>query len=154
MGTLFHINDIVKFAIEKEEESYELYSKLFQESKDTQLKALFQKLASEEQKHKSFYEFLMTVVKSSSVGDAKEPEDFKNYMQELISSSRSTPPVSTVNLSNMEAAIQYAIAREKDSILFYTGLKQYLPEKERASVNEIIKEEAKHVAILSGMRLK
>jgi rubrerythrin len=44
------------------------------------------------------------------------------------------------------------VAREKDSVLFYVGLKQFVPEKDRQTVNEIIREEVRHIVKISELR--
>lgn len=48
-----------------------------------------------------------------------------------------------------EAILRLAIEKEKDSIVYYTGLKGFVPrDVDRQVVNDVIEEEMKHVRIL------
>lgn len=150
MGTLFHLNEIIQFAIEKENESERLYRKLADKTADPAVKKIFEKLATDEVGHKKFYEAMLKpiIIESPTSGDKSE---YDAYMRELIAESRSTEPMAAIDFADLDQVIRYAIDREKDSVLFYTGLKNYVPNKDQAGINEIIKEEAKHVAILAGL---
>jgi len=45
--------------------------------------------------------------------------------------------------------VRMAIEKEKDSIVYYTGLKDFVPHQaEKDLINEVIQEEMKHVRIL------
>jgi rubrerythrin len=60
-------------------------------------------------------------------------------------------------IAEMDAVqvIRTAIGLEKDSITFYTGIKEYVPEGEgKESIDEIIKEEMSHVVTLAGVLKK
>jgi len=48
--------------------------------------------------------------------------------------------------------LNYAIAREKDSILFYSGLLNYVPRADREGIYAIIREEVKHAAQLTRIK--
>ena len=51
----------------------------------------------------------------------------------------------------MKRAIMAAIDLEKESIVFYQGMKEFVPESlGKNKINDIIKEEMKHIRILSN----
>ena len=55
-----------------------------------------------------------------------------------------------IDLSTMENILKAAIEAEKDSIVFYLGMKNAVPEKMgRNRMDEIIKEEMSHIRLLS-----
>lgn len=59
----------------------------------------------------------------------------------------------TLNASSLEAVLKDAIAAEKDSIVFYLGMKDAVPtELGRDKIDAIIKEEMRHIRLL-GKRL-
>ncbi|CAL7962950.1 Rubrerythrin [Gammaproteobacteria bacterium] len=148
MTKLFYISEVVKFAIEKEKESTALYKGLGEGASTKNIKDLFHQLMLEEEKHEDFYtKLLETTPKEQSPGVAEDTE-YEAYMQELIRASRSIPSLDTHKLTDMKIALDYAIAREKDSILFYVGLKNYLPAHDKTKVDAIIKEESQHMAKL------
>jgi len=50
----------------------------------------------------------------------------------------------------MEEVLQIAIGKEKDSVVFYVGMKEMVPEKfGKNRIGDIIKEEMSHIRLLS-----
>ena len=146
MPKLFYFAEILKFAVEKEIESYDLYRKLGDLSKDEKAKNLFQTLMQEEKKHKAFYENMLSGIETEQYAFAPEDEEeYKLYMETLIATSRGTPAITEAQLNNTMYALDYAISREKDSILFYVGLKNFLPMGQRDKVDAIIAQEGQHM---------
>ena len=63
---------------------------------------------------------------------------------------RSNPADKLTGKEKVENILQIAIGLEKDSIVFYLGMKDGIPERlGRSKVDEIIKEEMRHMASLS-----
>jgi rubrerythrin len=60
-----------------------------------------------------------------------------------------------INTSSIETILKDAITAEKDSIVFYLGMRDAVPEKlGRSRLNDIIKEEMDHIRILSKELVK
>jgi len=153
MATLLYVNEVVNFAIEREQESYDLYKELSEKFEKQELKAVFQTLQAEEKQHKAFYvSFLSTVGEEQSPG-VSEGEEYDAYMRTLIDSRRTVtqPPV---DLANIHVILDFAIAREKDAVLFYVGLENYVPEEDRPTVKMIMQEEGKHIVKLTELKKK
>lgn len=151
MGTLFYINEIVNFAIEREQESYDLYKELAENVESQNVKEVFQTLMEEEKKHKVYYSELLSTVEEKHTPSAQGYDEYDDYMRTLIDAQRTvkTPPV---DMANLQEILDFAIAREKDAVLFYTGLENYVPEKDQPTVKDIIKEEASHIVKLSNLK--
>jgi len=154
MAKLFYLSEIVKFAIEKEQESYDLYQKLAAQVTDNNLKAIFQKLAQEEVKHKAYYSDILTSTKQEQSPGVKEDDEYQAYMEALIASSRNATELKIVDIKNISNVLDYAIAREKDSVLFYSGLKNFVSPTIHNKIDEIIHEEERHAAILMQVKEK
>jgi len=59
-----------------------------------------------------------------------------------------------MDLSSMEGILKGAITAEKDSIVFYLGMKDLVAgNRGKARIDDIIKEEMKHIKLLSGRLL-
>ena len=153
MGTVFYINEVVTFAIEREQESYDLYKELAEKVKKQELKEVFQTLMEEEKKHKMFYSAFLAGVEEKRIPGvgAPEGEEYDAYMRALIDDRRTvkSPPV---DMGNIQEVLDFAIAREKDAVLFYVGLENYVPEKDKPTVKTIIKEEGKHIVKLTDLK--
>ena len=148
MGTLFHLSEILKFAIEKEEEAERLYENLSSEAATSELQIFFAGLAQEEEGHKKFYESMMQATAKWS--QSEDTEEYESYMRELIKISRTA--IAPTDFSNARLVLDYAIAREKDSVLLYAGLINYVPPADRKGIYAIVQEEVKHAAMLTRIK--
>jgi rubrerythrin len=64
---------------------------------------------------------------------------------------RTDPAERLTGKETMEEVLRTAIGLEKDSIVFYLGLKEIVPERlSKQRIDDIIKEEMGHIAVLSG----
>ena len=151
MATLFYINEVVNFAIEREQESYDLYKELAEKVEKQEAKEIFQTLMEEERKHKMFYSAFLAGVEEKRTPGAPEGEEYDAYMRALIDARR-TVKEPTIDISNIQEVLDFAIAREKDAVLFYVGLENYVPEKDRPTVKSIIKEEGNHIVKLTALK--
>lgn len=109
----------------------------------------------EEKKHEDFYSQMLHSTKIENSPGVREDDEYFLYMKELIESSRTAPAFTIANVEhNLKNAIDIAAARERDSIVFYVGLKNLVSSASHAAIDGIIKEEAKHLAKLIGIKAK
>ncbi len=150
MSTVFYIKDILNFAVEREQESYVLYRELSEKVERQELKETFRTLMGEEKKHQELYSRLLSSVDQKQT-PGKGYESYNDYMKTLIEEQRSVkkPPV---DMNNIQEVLDFAIAREKDAVLFYAGLENYVPQDYQDSVKAIIMEEGSHIVKLSNMK--
>jgi rubrerythrin len=150
MSKVFYLNEIIKFAVEKEIESYNLYHALAKHySNDVRLKTLFETLRDEEVKHKDFYQNMLKTVEAEQKSNLKEDEEYFAYLEEFIAQARKVAPFPQEKMDSLAEAFHYAILREKDSILFYSMLRNYVSASVRDQITMIISEEVKHLAKLN-----
>jgi rubrerythrin len=93
----------------------------------------------------------------SSVDDqrtpgVKEEDEYGLYLKTLITEQRSLSASPPVQPNKVSEVLDYAVRREKDSVLFYVGLKEYVSAKDRDTVEKIIREEARHIVKVSRMK--
>jgi len=55
-------------------------------------------------------------------------------------------------IKDTASAIDFAIQRELDSILYYQESKQFVHENQQKLIDDIINEERKHFAVLSDLK--
>jgi rubrerythrin len=153
MPKVFYLSEILKFAVEKEQQAADLYQKLADHASDAKDKKLFEKLVQDELGHKAFYTKILSSVPEESSPKVHSGEEYDAYMRQLIESSRTAKSlpddISSIPFNDI---LDYAIERERDSVMFYLGLKQYVPENAKAKVDVIIAEESKHAAIIAKLR--
>ena len=149
----FNIKRLLEFTILREQESVTLYTTLAKQATDVELKNLFKDLAEQEKKHARFYEETITQLGHDIVSAPLDLEDeYTIYMRSLMEEQSASLEITSEHIYSMEQAFDYAIAREKNSVLFYIGLKDYVPAFAKPTLDLIIGEEMKHAAILTRFK--
>jgi len=154
MPKIFYLSEILDFALEKEQQSADLYQKLADQAGNADDKALFEKLVRDELNHKAYYaEILASVKEEQSPKVPQEGEEYTAYMRQLIEDSRTTKVLpDDISSMPLNEVLDYAIARERDSMTFYLGLKQFVPESAKAHIDVIIAEESRHAAVIASLK--
>ena len=161
MAYEFNADEMFEVAIRIEENGGRFYRKAASLQADRQNQEMLEKLASMEDHHKLTFETMKTHI-SESEKTATVFDPMGESVQYLVAMADShggegSPSVadSLTGEETMEEIIDIAIGLEKESILFYLGLKDMVPPKYgQDKVDEIIREERKHVIQLSAYRKK
>lgn len=132
----------------KGQDFYNAIADRFKNKKD--LKDLFVKLALQEKKHEySFGKLLEAVTEQEPEGW----EDAQNYFRAMVESEffigGGKALTAMEKVITESDAVNLALGFEKESILYYTGLKDFVSDK--ATIDEVIKEETEHVTWLRGL---
>jgi len=161
MGYDFNANEVFNMAIRIEENGAAFYRKAADLQSDESNQDFLRKLAAMEDAHKvSFAEMQHSVTDAEKSNTVFDPNDelslYLNAMADLHGGEGS--PVAADALTGketMEEIVTTAIGLEKESILFYLGLRDFVPPKlGRDKIDEIIKEERKHIAQLNAVLKK
>ncbi|MBT3260912.1 ferritin family protein [bacterium] len=152
MSKIFYLSEIINFAIEREKEAYTLYTKLSEITDPPKAKQIFSLLAKEELHHQNYYEKFLEEISKEQTPGVSQNQEYQAYIQELIADQRKYSQDLVLLLEDRSKAIKYAIAREKDSILFYVGLKNYVSPDNHSSLDMIIKTEEKHITKLVELK--
>jgi rubrerythrin len=148
-------HDIVNFAIRIEENGERFYREAAEIIADQPVKELFERLAEEERVHKRTFERLL-----SSLGDYRPPETYEGeylaYLKDFIDGKAVfTDDLKSLQLakaSSIAGALDFAIQREMDSILYYQEIRMYVGARHTEAIDLIIDEERLHFALLSKLR--
>lgn len=140
--------------IEKNGAAY--YEALSRATGDETLKGIYSGLASMERHHIEVFQSLRAGAGSGPVVPPVDEEEYGAYLKALIDSSVFTDDKVAMemakNADGPGEALQLALGAEKDSILFYTEMRDMVPQRERDAVERIINEERKHVRELSELK--
>ncbi len=153
----FNAQEVFEMAIRIEENGAAFYRKAAGCQQEGPDRNFLQTLARMEDRHKASFEQMKEQVsdleKTRTVFD---PEgELALYLMAMADSHGGEGSPDAANRltgeETIEEIITTAIELEKESILFYTGLKDLVPLKlGRDRINEIIEEERRHVAQLKG----
>ena len=155
MGNIFAGSEIVEIGIQIEKNGMDFYNTLVNQRKASKAKAVFEYLAKEEEKHIAVFQNLL-----DSVNKYDPPESFPgeyfSYMNTLASEhvfAQKGQGVNTAkNVTNDKDAIKLGIGFEKDSIVFYEGMKKVIPEDDCKVIDAIIKQEQNHLKQLIELK--
>ena len=157
MGSTFAASEIVEMGIQIEKNGRDFYNAICQKSKDPHAAEVFKLLAGEEEKHIGIF--------SSLLGKVQEHEPPQIYTDEYIAymNALACEYVFTQKDKGLEIAkgiktdkqaVELGIDFEKDSIIFYEGMKKAVPEYSLGVINELIRQEEIHLKKLVDLKKK
>jgi rubrerythrin len=154
---VFTVGEMLDIAVGIERNGVMYYESLAQLTSDAELKATYSGLASMERHHIDVFRNLRA---DTSGGGAIIPpeseEEYATYLQALVDSSVFTSDEVAREMAQKASgpaeALQLAIGAEKDSILFYTEMRDLVSRRDRDAVDKIVREERKHVRELSELK--
>ncbi|MEN6488896.1 MAG: ferritin family protein [Smithella sp.] len=154
---VFEASDIVEIAIRIEENGFNFYKYAEQIAKQEEAKNLFAHLAVEETMHKKVFETLLAEIEKYNSPESYEGE-YNAYLRDYVDSNivftKEAMDKEMSKVKDTLSALDFAIKRELDSILYYHEVKRFVPDAQYPVIEQIINEERKHFTILSGIKEK
>ena len=155
MANVLSPQEILKIAIKVEEEGRNLYHILEERGGDEQLKEVWRYLKEQEEVHRAVFQEMLDKCGEYIVYEFS-PGEYDTYLNAIASSyiftqeliAKKTKELFTSDLE----AIEFGIYVEKESILTYSSLREYLVEYKKPVLDKVISEEKKHLAQLFSLR--
>ena len=146
----FNANEILQMAEQIEKNGADFYRKSSEKIQDQAGRELLLNLASMEDQHLNTFAALRKKLtadeKAQTVFDPQG--ETLGYLKALADSKVFFEK--TIDTDSMEGILKEAITAEKDSILFYLGLKDVVPEAlGKNRIEQVIKEEMSHINLLT-----
>lgn len=157
MANVFAGSEIVELGVQIEKNGRDFYSELAAKSKNEKAKDVFKYLKGEEEKHIIIFQKILLSVHKYEPQEAY-PGEYFAYMNALASEYVFTrknkgKEIAKKIKSDMEA-VNIGIGFEKDSIIFYEGMKKVVPEDENKVVDGLILQEQNHLRQLTDLKKK
>jgi len=146
----FTANDVFEMAEQLERNGAKFYRTAAENVSDPKLKKLLIELAQMEDEHeKTFASLRADLTVAEKVPTVFDPEDESVLYLRALADTRVFFK-KEIDVSSMKEILKAAIVAEKDSIVFYLGLKDFVPDQlGKNRLDKIIKEEMGHIRILS-----
>jgi len=146
----FTADDVFEMAEKLERNGAQFYRNAAENADDPTAKAFLIRLAEMEDAHEKTFALLRSNLsekaKAATVFDPQHESAL--YLRSLADTQVFFEK--EIDLSSMRETLKAAILAEKDSIVFYLGMKDLVPDKfGKDKLDEIIKEEMGHIRILS-----
>lgn len=155
MSSNFSPQEIVRIAIKVEEQGEKLYAKLEYEATNQSLKEVWGYLRNQEHIHRDVFQRMLDKV-GDYIVDNFNPGEYDNYLRAISSEYIFTQDLIERKMQegfpNDLAAIKFGIEIEKESVLVYEAMKEFVTVERHEVLDKIINEEKKHLTLLIGMK--
>lgn len=148
-------DDVFTMAVRIEENGKTFYTGAAEMAKDPASKNLFRDLSSMEEGHIEAFKALRAGLPDSDISNMVwDPEGLaESYLQATADTHVFTLEAATARLGkikNPAEVLDIAIQFEKDSVAFFLGMKELLPDASgKGEVDKLIKAEMEHIKMLS-----
>jgi rubrerythrin len=153
---VFNIDEVFKMAVQVEVNGVNFYTKAAENSEDPKIKKYFLELADMERDHiKIFTEMGKDFSKNVNTENFLDPfDEARAYLKAFIAgevfSIDDNPADKLTGNESFRDILKTAIGLERDSIVFYLGIKKMVPEEfGKGRIDKILDEEMRHIAMLS-----
>ena len=155
MGEIFTGSEIVQAGIQIEINGRDFYTALSRKATHEKAQKLFLFLAGEEEKHIAVFKAILDKTERYEPPEAY-PGEYYSYMHALAAEHVFTrkdtgETVARAAATDLEA-LEKALGFEKDSIVFYEGMKQVVPAFDLKVVDQLIAQEKNHYLQLSELK--
>jgi len=150
MGIDFNADEVFEIAEQIERNGVKFYRSAAENIQDADKKKLLTDLAEMEVEHEQTFKALRSKLSvDEKVQSTFDPEgDSERYLRALADTRVFYEK--DITGTSMEEILKTAITAEKDSIVFYLGMKDVVPAHlGQEKLNDIIKEEMGHIRLLS-----
>lgn len=155
MRNTFNPQEIVKIAINIEENGKKLYETLENKAKDQRLKAICKYLKEQEEIHYKIFQEMLENIGEYIVHEFS-PGEYEAYLRAIATEYIFTQEIVRSRLkkgfeSDFEA-VEFGIFVEKESILTYSALREYMLTAKVGVLDKVIDQERKHLTDLIAMK--
>jgi rubrerythrin len=154
---VFTANDIVEVAVRIEENGITFYGFAEKMAQAADVKKLFAGLAAAEAAHKRIFEKLLSQIETYTPPEryaGEYAEYLRNYVDNNIIFTKEVMDKQLSAVTDTPSALDFAMQRELDSILYYHEIKNLVPQAQHETIEKIIEEERKHYAMLLDAKKK
>ncbi len=150
MAQIYDAGEIFEMAVQMEVNGAEFYRKAAEGVSDSSNKELLLNLAEMEVVHREIFTALQKEL-SADLSDYFDPTgEAVKYIRAIADTKIFFER--KIDTTTIEGILKEAIQAEKDSTIFYLGMKDMVPSEEgKAKIESIIAEEMGHVRILSEL---
>ena len=146
----FSAKDIFEMAKEIERNGVKFYQTASKSVSGDKEKKMLMDLAKMEEQHEAAFAEMESALKDKEISSTVfDPNDEAALYLKALADTRVFFE-KDLNATSMKSILKEAIGAEKDSIVFYIGMKDLVPEQfGKKRIDDIIKEEMGHIRLLS-----
>ncbi len=153
---ILNMPEVVDIGIEKEKRRRDFYKKVSEAFKEKEISKLFKDLSKWEEEHIEKFSSIRKSLKESET-TSSVPGELESYIGTLLEEKLYTevePKQFADNIKKPIDAIRRGIEFEKDAILFFGEIAQYMDADSKAIIDTLVAEEKQHIVYLAEMKRK
>jgi rubrerythrin len=155
MGNILSGSEVVELGIQIEKNGRDFYNTLAQQATDPKAQEVFKFLSREEEKHIKVFEGILGKTQRFEP-QGLDAEDYYSYLTTLAGEyifTRKDKGIEPAHLiKNDLDAIEKAVGFEKESIIFYSGIKMIVHDYDQGIVETLIIQEEHHLRQLLDIK--
>jgi rubrerythrin len=155
MGVQFNADEVFEMAQQVERNGAAFYTRAAEVVKNEKAKGLFAELARWEHRHEELFGAMRAeLTEKEKGGDVFDPdEQVEAYLHAVVEGRifdvHASPAKQLTGRESAADVLKIAIDREKDSVVFYAGIRAATAtELGKSRIDAIIREEMRHITIL------
>lgn len=148
----FNVAEILEIAQQIERNGQTFYTRAAEGARSEQQQRLLENLASMEREHERTFGAMQSRLGSAARDGSEMDPQVASYLRAIVEGKvfSTQPDLEALSGAGIVSILKTAIELEKDSIVFYLGVEQLVMNAHDVkTIDEIIREELGHVAILS-----
>lgn len=152
---IFKASDVLEFAMRIEENGARFYRYAVIFMSNPTAKALFERMALEEDKHRDYFSRLFASVEKEPLPEkyaGEYGEYLRNYVDNNIIFNGAAMEEEIKKIKDAASAIDFAMRRELDSVAYYQEVKLITAETSHQAIDAIIAEERRHFLALAKVK--
>ncbi|MCF8143550.1 MAG: ferritin family protein [Deltaproteobacteria bacterium] len=155
---LFRASEMLDMAVRIEHQGLKFYEACQASQADPEVKEVFKYLMDQEKAHARVFSHMREELREDYTLPESYPGEMRNYLDAFVKGEVFEDPGQAgekgSEMKDPVEAVDFGLEIEKASILFYSGMKQYVRASEVRNVDRIIAEEQQHVKRLLSLRKK
>ncbi len=158
MTAKFNADEVFEMADEMEEEGAQFYRQAAENAPTQEAERLLLELADWEEDHKrTFQDMRRQISSGENAGldydpDGEAGQYLRAFVEGRVFEIQSDVGEELKKADSLPDILRIALGLEKDSIMFYLGIKDVMrSDRDKLRMDKIISEERKHVVTLTGM---
>lgn len=155
MAGIFSGSEIAQLGIQIEKNGRDFYNAMARKVKNPSASEILKFLSGEEERHISVFQKILDSVEKYEPAEVY-PGEYFAYMNalagEYVFTQENKGEEAAGAIASDKEAVETGIRAEKDSIIFYEGMKRVIPKKDLGIINELISQEQGHLRQLIELK--
>jgi rubrerythrin len=152
----FSKNEAIELAIQIEREGKEFFDAVAKAASEEEVRNVFRWLAAEETRHMQVFESMREETERLALSGPYDWEEVGRYLRAMVQ-ERVFPGVEEASkvargMKDLGRVFRFALQIEKDNILYFHELRDFVAEQDRGVLNRLIEEEKSHIRRLVELR--